>query len=216
MKKTRHGVIDVINLSSGTFILRLDRKDFEFTAGQYVILRVPDQKDGREYSISSGTADNYLDFLIREIPEGSFSGYLRNLEPGYELDVEGPKGFFIPDQKTIQGYPSVFIATGTGISPFHSYIKSYPELNYTLLHGVRYASESYAREAFKADKHIICSSRDNKGNYKGRVTDYLKESGFDKKAVYYLCGNAAMIDEVSRLLEHSGIRPENIRSEVYF
>ena len=54
MKKTKHGVIDVINLSSGTFILRLDRKDFEFTAGQYVILRVPDQKDGREYSISSG------------------------------------------------------------------------------------------------------------------------------------------------------------------
>ena len=54
------------------------------------------------------------------------------------------------------------------------------------------------------------------GNFMGRVTDYLKKSRVDKKTVYYLCGNAAMIDEVSTLLEHSGIKPENMRSEVYF
>jgi ferredoxin-NADP reductase len=161
-------------------------------------------------------ADNYLDFLIREIPGRSFSGYLRNLTPGSVLDVEGPRGFFIPDQRTIRGIPSVFVATGTGISPFHSYIQSYPDLNYTVLHGVKYAGESYGREAFKADKQLICSSQDNKGNYTGRVTDYLVKSGVDINAVYYLCGNAVMIDEVSTFLEHSGIKPENIRSEVYF
>lgn len=216
MKKTRHTVLAVTNLTPGTFILRLERKIFEFTAGQYVILRIPEQKEGREYSLYSGTADNYLEFLIREIPEGRFSSFLRNLTPGSELDVEGPKGFFIPDQRTIQGHSSVFVATGTGISPFHSYIKSYPELNYTLIHGVRYASESYSGETFKEDKEIICSSRDSQGNYKGRVTDYIRKSGIDKKSVYYLCGNAAMIDEVSTLLENSGIRPESIRSEVYF
>jgi ferredoxin-NADP reductase len=216
LKKTRHTVIAVITLTPGTFILRLDRNDFEFTSGQYVILRVPDYKEGREYSIYSGTGDNYLDFLIREVPAGSFSGYLRNLAPGTELDVEGPKGFFIPDPRTIQGLPSVFIATGTGISPFHSYVKSYPDLNYTLIHGVKYALESYGREAFKAAKHIICASQESGGNYMGRVTDYLRTSGIDKDSVYYLCGNAAMIDEVNTLLENSGIKPENIRSEVYF
>jgi ferredoxin-NADP reductase len=216
LKKTRHAVIEVINLTPGTFILRLDRKDFEFTAGQYVILRNPDHKEGREYSIYSGTEDNYLDFLIRDIPAGRFSNYLRNLTPGSELDVEGPKGFFIPDQRTINGTSSVFIATGTGISPFHSYIKSYADLNYTLIHGVKYASESCGAEAFDADKHIICSSQDSAGNYMGRVTDYLRKSGIDKEAVYYLCGNAAMIDDASTLLENSGIKPENIRSEVYF
>jgi NAD(P)H-flavin reductase len=81
---------------------------------------------------------------------------------------------------------------------------------------VKYASESYGREAFTAVKHIICSSQDGDGNFLGRVTDYLRNSTVDKKSVYYLCGNAAMIDEVCTLLEHSGIRPENIRSEVYF
>jgi len=216
VKKTKHIVIDVINLTPGTFILRLDRNCFEFKAGQYVILRVPDHKEGREYSIYSGTEDDFLDFLIREIPAGRFSNYLRNLTPGSELDVEGPKGFFISDQMSIQGLPSVLIATGTGISPFHSYIKSYPDLNYTLIHGVKYAVESYGKEAFNTDKAIICSSQDSYGNYNGRVTDYLKKSGFDKNAVYYLCGNAAMIDDASTLLENSGIKPENIRSEVYF
>ncbi len=216
MKKTKHTVFEIINLTSGTFILRLDRNNFEFEAGQYVILRVPGHKEGREYSIYSGTADNYLDFLIREIPEGHFSGYLRNLAPGSELVVEGPCGFFIPDQRTMLGTPSVFIATGTGISPFHSYVKSYPGLNYTVLHGVKYSSESCGREAFISGKQTICSTQDSKGDFKGRVTGYLEKSGIDKNAVYYLCGNANMIDEVSTLLENSEIKPENIRSEVYF
>jgi len=216
VKKTRHTVIEVINLTSGTFILRLDRKNFEFEAGQYVVLRMPDHKQGREYSIFSGTADNYLDFLIREIPAGSFSGYLRNLTPGSELEVDGPRGFFLPDQRVIRGIPAVFIATGTGISPFHSYIKSYPDLNYTVLHGVKYAGESYGREAFKADRQTICSSQDNEGNFRGRVTDYLEKTGVDKNAIYHLCGNAIMIDKVCTLLEHSGVNPGNIRSEVFF
>lgn len=158
MKKTKHTVFEIINLTPGTFILRLERNNFEFEAGQYVILRIPGQKEGREYSIYSGKADYYLDFLIREIPEGRFSGYLRNLAAGSELVVEGPGGFFIPDQRTILGYPSVFIATGTGISPFHSYVKSYPGLNYTVLHGVKFPSESYGSEAFRSGKQIICAS----------------------------------------------------------
>ena len=216
MKKTKHTVIEIINLTSGTFILRLDRNNFEFEAGQYVILRVPGHKEGREYSIYSGKTDYYLDFLIREIPEGSFSGYMRNLAPGSELVVEGPCGFFIPDQRTIHGTPSVFIATGTGISPFHSYVKSYPDLNYTVLHGVKYSSESYGSEVFISGKQTICSTQDNQGDFKGRVTGYLEKSGIDKNAVYYLCGNAAMIDEVSTLLENYDIKPDNIRSEVYF
>lgn len=216
MKKTKHAVIALINLTSGTFILRLERNNFEFEAGQYVILRDPENKLGREYSIYSGIKENHLDFLIREIPSGRFSGYLRNLTQGYELDIEGTRGFFIPDQRAFLGFPSVFIATGTGISPFHSYIKSYPGLIYKVVHGVKYASESYGRDAFDADKHVICASQDKEGDFMGRVSGYLKNSGIDKNAVYYLCGNAGMIDDVSTLLEDSGIEAENIRSEVYF
>ena len=70
MKRQKHTVQEVINLTPETFIIRLNRLDFKFEPGQYVIIRIPDQNKGREYSIYSGINDEYLDFLVREIPEG--------------------------------------------------------------------------------------------------------------------------------------------------
>lgn len=206
----------MINLTPETFIIRLDRMNFQFEPGQYVIIRIPDQNKGREYSIYSGINDNYLDFLVREIPEGDFSRYLRHLKPGTELDVEGPKGYFILDEKTKQGHPAMLIATGTGISPFHSYVKSYPGLAYRVLHGVHFGDEAYGRETFSRDRYLLCTSRRDDGDYFGRLTYYLKENPVDSEMICYLCGNSDMIDEVTTLLEKYGLPPEHIRTEVFF
>lgn len=216
MKRQKHIVLEVINLTQETFIIRLDRKNFHFEPGQYVVIRVPGENKGREYSIYSGVNDDYLDFLVREIPEGGFSRYLRHLLPGSELDVEGPKGYFILDEKTKQGHKAMFIATGTGISPFHSYARSYPELKLNVLHGVHFADEDYGRESFKPGKYLLCTSRTDKGDYFGRVTYFLKENPVDKDTIYYLCGNSGMIDEVTTILENYGVPPEHIRTEVFF
>jgi ferredoxin-NADP reductase len=216
MNRRKHIVQEIINLTPETFIIRLDRKDFQFEPGQYVIIRIPGQRKGREYSIYSGIADDYLEFLVREIPEGDFSRYLRHLAPGTELDVEGPKGYFILDGKSRHGHPSMLIATGTGISPFHSYVKSYPGLNYRVLHGVHFPDEAYGRETFRSKRYLLCTSRSDKGDYFGRVTYYLKDNPVDKNTICYLCGNSNMIDEVTTLLEKYGLPPENIRTEVFF
>jgi len=209
-------VLKVINLTPESFIIRLDRKNFQFEPGQYVVIRIPDKNKGREYSIYSGTNDDYLDFLVREIPEGEFSRYLRHLTPGSELDVEGPKGYFILDEKAKQGQPILMIATGTGISPFHSYVKSYPALNYRIIHGVHFADEAYGRESFNQEQYLLCTSRRDDGDYFGRVSYYLKENKVDKEMVCYLCGNSDMIDEVTTILEKQGLQPSNIRTEVFF
>jgi len=216
MKRQKHTVLEVINLTPESFIIRLDRKDFKFEPGQYVVIRIPDQNKGREYSIYSAITDDYLDFLVREIPEGEFSRYLRHLLPGSELDVEGPKGYFILDEKSKMGHPMTMIATGTGISPFHSFVKSYPDLNYHVLHGVHFADEAYGRESFRKENYLLCTSRRDEGDYFGRVTYYLKENSVDKEPIYYLCGNSDMIEEVSTILEKNGIPPESIRTEVFF
>lgn len=216
MNRTKHTVLAVISLTPETFIIRLDRKNFRFEPGQYVVIRIPDQNKGREYSIFSGTEDDYLDFLVREIPAGEFSRYLRNLKPGSELDVEGPKGFFILDEKTKNGHPVLMIATGTGISPFHSYIKSYSNLNYRIIHGVHFADEAYGRDAFLPEKYLLCTSRHDKGDYFGRVSYYLNENPVDPNLICYLCGNSEMIDEVTTILENCGLHAENIRTEVFF
>ena len=216
MKRRKHFVLEIINITPETFILRLDRQDFQFEPGQYVDIRIPNEQKGREDSIFSSTTDNYLDFLVREIPSGEFSRYLRHLLPGSELDVEGPKGYFILTEKSIQGYPTMFIASGTGISPFHSYVKSYENLNYHVLHGVHFADEAYGREAFDPSRYLLCTSRHDQGDYFGRVTYYLKKNVVDKDTICYLCGNSDMIEEVTVLLEKYGLPPENIRTEVFF
>lgn len=216
MNRQKHIVLEVINLTPETFIIRLDRRGFQFEPGQYVVIRIPDQNQGREYSIYSATTDEYLDFLVREIPEGEFSRYLRHLTPGSELDVEGPKGFFILDEKTKNGYSALMIATGTGISPFHSYIKSYPDLNYRILHGVHFADEAYGRETFDPNRFLLCTSRRDEGDFFGRVTFYLKKNPVPRETICYLCGNSDMIDEVTTILEKYGLPPENIRTEVFF
>lgn len=216
MKRQKHIVQKVINLTPETFIIRLDRGNFQFEPGQYVVIRIPGQNKGREYSIYSGVNDDYLDFLVREIPEGSFSRYLRHLMPGSELDVEGPKGYFILDEKTKSGNKVLLIATGTGISPFHSYVRSHPELKFNILHGVHFADEAYGRESFDPRRYLLCTSRHDKGDYFGRVTYYLKEHPVDLDTICYLCGNSEMIDEVTVILENYGIPPENIRTEVFF
>lgn len=216
MKRRKHIVQQIINLTPETFIIRLDRGNFQFEPGQYVVIRIPDQNKGREYSIYSGLDDDYLDFLIREIPEGSFSRYLRHLLPGSELDIEGPKGYFILDEKTKAGHKALLIATGTGISPFHSYVRSYPHLNFSVLHGVHFADEAYGRDSFSRENYLLCTSRSDAGDYFGRVSYYLKEYPVDPDTICYLCGNSEMINEVTSILENYGLPPENIRTEVFF
>ena len=216
MKRTKHTILEIINLTPETFILRLDRQGLLFEPGQYVVLRMPGEQKGREYSIFSATTDEYLDFLIREIPVGEFSRYLRHLTPGSEIDIEGPKGYFVLDKRSKQGASVMMIASGTGISPFHSFVGSYPELNYKVLHGVHFADEAYGRESFNPDHYLICSSRRDDGDYFGRVTYYLKETSVDKDTICYLCGNSDMIDQVTTILEKKGLPPENIRTEVFF
>ena len=110
----------------------------------------------------------------------------------------------------------LFIATGTGIAPFHSLTGSYPDFDYTIIHGVRYATEAYESSSFPQDRYVLCTSRDAEGDFKGRVTDYLATHEVDSDTLVYLCGNCDMIYEVYDQLTSRGIDSDQIKTEVYF
>ena len=110
----------------------------------------------------------------------------------------------------------VFIASGTGIAPFHSFVNSYPDLDYQLLHGVRYAEEAYDSDIYGRERYTLCTSRDEKGDYQGRITEYLENHPVDKDADYYLCGNSNMIHDVYDILREQGVETGRIHAEVYF
>lgn len=218
MKKiTFSKVLGIRNLTESTYVLRLEKVDFEFKAGQYLVLNVPGEYKAREYSIYSPEDAPTIDLLIKEVDKGEVSKELKYMKVGTKVEITGPFGFFVLREKI----PPVkkhytFIATGTGISPFHSIILSNPDLDYEIIHGVRHGYEAYDSSDYQDDKYHLCASREHGENYYGRVTQYLKEKGIRKDSVYYICGNSGMVNEVTELLEQHGIIPENIRTEVFF
>lgn len=218
MKKVIYSkVLDIINLTESTYILRLEKLDIEFIAGQYLVLNVPVENKAREYSIYSPENAPYLDLLIKEVETGEISKELKYLKIGTKVELTGPFGFFVlRDNVRTKMNHFTFVATGTGISPFHSIILSNPDLNYEIIHGVRYGYEAYDSVDYSKDHYQLCTTRDHEGTYFGRVNQYFKEKGVNKETIYYVCGNSGMISELTEYLEQSGISPENIRTEVFF
>jgi ferredoxin/flavodoxin---NADP+ reductase len=223
MKKTNtltevqmHKVLEIRDLTKSTYVLRMERNKLEFIPGQYISIGKAKTIDKRDYSIYSSPDADYLEVLIREVRDGMVSKDLRKLNPGDELELEGPFGFFQLKKDEIKNRKFYFIASGTGVSPFHSMVQSYPKMNYTLLHGVRYAEEAYEKEHFSKGNYVLSASREGKGNFYGRVTDYLNSNQVPKDCMFYLCGNCDMINDVFDILEEQGVPSENIHAEVYF
>jgi len=203
-------------INNEIIILRLQRMNFKFKAGQYVVLSFPNSKESREYSIYSGENDDYIEILLKTVPAGDFSKRLGNLNLGDTIEVDGAYGFFVMKEKEVYSKNHQFIATGTGVSPFKSYINTFPKLQYKLLHGIGSLNERIEPENFASENLIYCISRESTQYFKGRVTDYLNKNTIDKTAIYHLCGNANMINDVSDILEDNGILPHNIRTEVFY
>jgi ferredoxin--NADP+ reductase/benzoate/toluate 1,2-dioxygenase reductase subunit len=95
-------------------------------------------------------------------------------------------------------------------------VGTYAGLDYQLLHGVRYAFEAYERHHYDKKRHILCTTRDDEGDFKGRVTDYLRQMPLESEPLVYLCGNCDMIYDVYDYLTAQGFPSGSIKTEVYF
>ena len=209
-------VIEIRHLTESTFVIRFERNNFEFQTGQFVMMGLRGAVEMREYSIYSGENDGFLEVLVREVKDGNVSGKLKKLKKGDIIDVDGPFGFFRFQPFSFVSQNFLFVATGTGISPFHSFIRTYPEVKYQLLHGVRFASEAYDHRDFNKKNITLCTTGDKKGDYHGRVTQLLLEMNINPETNCFLCGNSEMIYEAFDVLTGKGIKVSNIYSEVYF
>ncbi len=202
-------------LSAPTYVLSMSRGSFNFISGQYIRIGFPEEMEKREYSIYSGEKDKQLEVLIREVDHGYLSRVLKKSEIGQSIELDGPYGFFTLNSKETD-QELIFIATGTGISPFHSFVRSNPDLNFQLIHGIRFGKERYDKDHYPSEKYLSCTSQDNSGDFNGRITDYLQSRNLNINANYFLCGNSNMIHEVMDILTNKNVPLEKIRTEVYF
>jgi ferredoxin--NADP+ reductase len=213
-KRQTSKVLAVRRLTDSAAVLRFERHELPFEPGQYIRVGVDGDAEIRDYSVYSGANADYLEVLVRRVEDGLVSKQLCELEVGEMVTVGGPYGHFkLTDD--IRPQPLLFISTGTGISPFHCFVDSHAELDYRLVHGTSYCSESYDAEHY-GDRYIHCVSREDGGAFRGRVTDYLQTLEIDTQTEAFLCGNCDMIYEAFDLLQEKGLPTAQIHTEVYF
>lgn len=216
MKDYQHKVIARRNLTESVFVLRLERRGLDFRPGQFINVGLPGASHRREYSVYSPLQADYLEILVKEVEDGHLTPQLQTLRVGDMVTVRGPGGEFLLNEEDIKYRSYTFIATGTGISPFHCFVGSYPELDYRILHGVRTTDEQYERQDYPAERYTGCMSQDSTGDFHGRVTSYLQSHRPKRNSLFYLCGNADMIFEVFDILHRQGVNREQVFTEVYF
>jgi ferredoxin-NADP reductase len=193
-------------LTEKVFEIELTRpSSFQFTPGQRI--RFYHETMQRDYSLLTTPSDSTLGLCLFNVEKGQFSPVFAAAEIGTKFSFTGPYGYFTyrPSER-----PAVFVATGTGIAPFLSISRS-GVTEFTLLHGVRTASDLHYQAFFRrtARSYVPClsASPDQVGTvengFDGRVTRYLKEylplSTYD----FYLCGRQEMIRDVTLLVDET-------------
>jgi len=272
-----------VELAPGLIILRIvpDKLQFEFKAGQYVVLGLraseprideaepdqlayrpanavaqgeaegeapaeatpetaaqraittarpdPDKLIRRAYSIASGSqSDEFLEFCITVVMSGDLTPRLFNLGIKDRIYV-GPKavGMFTLE-KAPRDHHVILVATGTGLAPYVSMLRSDLECGGTrrivVLHGARCSWDlGYRTELTSLARHCpnftylpVITRPQEDPTWRGR-TGYLQEllfSGVIEEATdlqlvpdnfhVYLCGNPGMIEAVIERLSTRG------------
>ena len=208
----------------------------QFTAGQYLMMKIPGLEQFKSYSIaSSPDQDHSVEVLVDISPGGEGSLYLASLAPGDEVAFKAPVGVFtVADPTSEIGTKEqklLFVATGSGISSIRSMfldlLQTKKDKREMYLHwGFRYAEELFWEEDFRQmaeyfpNFHFdLVLSKPPLGwpLCSGHVQDCVVTHHSDFSQVgAYLCGNSTMIVDMKKIFEQKGVPKERVHTEQYY
>jgi ferredoxin--NADP+ reductase len=202
-------------ISENVFVLSFKRL-FDFLPGQVVAITTGQDIPPRLYSICSGTDEPRISILFNMKLEGELTPRLAKINVGDMVMVSAPFGAFLGDNE-----PAWWIASGTGIAPYRSMVRSGLGRLNTLIHGGKTRDSFYFSDELQQlypDKYIRCCSQETgEGLYSGRLTQWLKDQKtLPENTNFYLCGSSEMVVEVRDILLEKGVIIEKIMSEIYF
>src|SRR4029079_8235990 len=184
----------------------------------------------KPYSIASSPADTQqhgcIELLIAVNLDGSAGEHVR-LERAHLVDVDAPAGSFtFPEQPAERNF--VFVAGGTGIAPLramlrHAILGAHPTGHVGLLYSARTPEDFAFADEFQAlasggmidlRQTITRDSERDWSGARGRIDRAaLAALVHDPETLCFVCGPAAMVDEMPRLLEEIGVDRERIKVE---
>jgi phytoene dehydrogenase-like protein/ferredoxin-NADP reductase len=203
-----------------------------FRAGQYINIFVEagGVKTSRPYSISSAPGKPYYDITVRRKAGGFVSSYLLDeLKVGQVLESTGPSGGFYHEPLT-DGSDLVFLAGGSGVTPFISIMREAVErglsLRIHLLYGSREPGDIIFRkelaqmgaenEGIDVD-FIISEPSDEWGGLCGFIdADMIRSTlGPVEEKTFYICGPAEMYPFCENALAVLGVPDIRVKKEAY-
>ena len=234
-KRMNLRVAEILPQTATTKTFRLERVDGPlppFRAGQYVnvTVNVEGVRTSRPYSISSAPGVQRLELTVRDKPGGFVAPYLfSELKVGDVLETTGPAGHFYYEP-LIDGKDLVFLAGGSGITPFMSMIRDTLERQRPLRINLLYGSRTPEDVIFKAEFVELAAAHSNftfslaisepPEGYEG-LKGFLDSTlirqlvGDIKGKTFYLCGPRAMHDLCRAALKELEVPERKVRYELY-
>ena len=222
-------VIENRQWSDTLFSLRVEGASLRFQAGQFVriALDMDGQRVARAFSFVNPPHDPMLEFYGVIVPQGLLSPRLARLAAGDTLQVaSNPAGFLVlsevPQAETLW-----LVATGTGIAPFLSVLRTdEPWQRFrkvVLVHAVRHARELTYRDVIAGTRahYVTLVSREaHAGSLAGRIPAALRDGrleaaagvAIDARSHFMLCGNPDMLRDTTAALAERGLRKHRRRT----
>lgn len=204
-----------------------------FEAGQYINIfaEIDGVRTSRPYSLSSSPRQRaYYDITIARIKRGFVSDYfLDKAKVGDSFEASAPAGEFHYNP-VFHGKDLVFLAGGSGITPFMSMTKEVLNVgldrNIHLIYGARTEKSAIFLEELRdlSDRHdnfkftLIVSEPTE--DYKGE-TGFITGECIKKQiknldsATFYICGPQVMYDFCKSELSKLGVENKRIHQEMF-
>lgn len=181
---------------------------FEFKPGNYVLMFNNKNSKvaglSRPFTIVSTPDDDLISFIIKKV--GVFTTELFNLKPGDTLDIEAPHGnmYFEEEIKNI-----IFIAGGTGITPFICMQKHVKEknimINFKLFYSVKKEDEIIYKGLLEQYESMIVVSSAGKRIDELFLKENIKTSELENHDIF-ICGPPRMEDSIYEILKKMGAK----------
>jgi ferredoxin-NADP reductase len=201
-----------------------------FKAGQAVLIGAGDSGPRRPYSIAAGPAASArahtVELLVGIGDDGTPGPHLPVILPGTEVTVEGPLGTFVYPERVAER-SVLFVAGGSGIAPLRAMLQEALEGDDAPRIGLLYSARAPEEFAFDAELRAIAdggrlryqrtATREAGPSWhgeRGRISRaHLEALVETPDTLCFVCGPAALVHEVPRMLRDIGVAPGRIRVE---